>query len=265
MTEMEKLLTEKVAYLGELEKETQQALRDAPRGYLRVNKGKKGTQYYFRNDAKDYNGTYVRKKDFELVRAIAQRDYDTKLLEEIRIQKQKTEELLKMIQKEQLCAIYDDFSEERKVLISKRVVSPEEYAKVWEKDEYIGKAFNTEEGEIITDRGERVRSKSEKILADKFHHLKIPYKYECPLHLAGFGTVYPDFTLLNKWTGKEYYWEHFGMMGDEEYSTDAVRKIETYQKAGIFLGKKLLVTFETKQKPINTIRVEELVREYFSC
>jgi hypothetical protein len=117
--------------------ETEQALRDAPQGYLRVNKGKNGTQYYFRNDAKDFNGTYVRKKDFELVRSIAQRDYDTKLLEEIRIQRQKTEEVLEMIQKEQLRAIYDDFSEERKVLISKRVVSPEEYAKVWEKDPSI--------------------------------------------------------------------------------------------------------------------------------
>lgn len=51
---------------------------------------------------------------------------------------------------------------------------------------------------------ERVRSKSEKILADYFYRRKIPYKYECPLTLKGVGTVYPDFTFLSPKTKKKF-------------------------------------------------------------
>ncbi|MFQ6929598.1 MAG: hypothetical protein ACLRR3_00115 [Eubacterium sp.] len=38
-----------------------------------------------------------------------------------------------------------------------------------------------------------------------------------PLRLKGYGTVKPDFTVLNKRTRHEYVWEHFGMMDDSIY------------------------------------------------
>lgn len=47
---------------------------------------------------------------------------------------------------------------------------------------------------ILTDRGERVRSKTEKIMADYFYRKGIEYKYEQPIYLKGLGTVYPDFS-----------------------------------------------------------------------
>ena len=65
---------------------------------------------------------------------------------------------------------------------------------------------------ILTAKGERVRSKSEKILADYFYSRKIPYHYEKPLHLRGYGIVYPDFTLLSRKTRREVYWEHEGLV-----------------------------------------------------
>lgn len=57
--------------------------------------------------------------------------------------------------------------------------------------------------EIYTQKGERVRSKSEKTLADYFYYHGIPYKYECPLLLKGFGIIYPDFTFLTRRSQKE--------------------------------------------------------------
>ena len=63
---------------------------------------------------------------------------------------------------------------------------------------------------ILTENGERVRSKSEKILADYFYRQNILYKYEKPLYLKGYGTVYPDFTFLSSKTGKEIYWNMRG-------------------------------------------------------
>ena len=83
------------------------------------------------------------------------------------------------------------------------------------KEEYQGKGFKETDPFIYTERGERVRSKSEKILADYFYSHNIPYKYEHPLYLTGFGIVYPDFTVLSQRTRHEMYWEHNGRM--EQY------------------------------------------------
>jgi hypothetical protein len=116
--------------------------------------------------------------------------------------------------------------------------------------------------EIYTEKGEMVRSKSEKILADKFNLLGIPYIYEKPLYLEGYGYVHPDFTLLNVRKKKEYYLEHFGMMDNPEYTVKTVQKLETYEKNGIFPGEKLLLTYETGSHPLNMKTVENLIQKF---
>ena len=45
---------------------------------------------------------------------------------------------------------------------------------------------------LITEKGEYVRSKSEKIIADTLTKNNINYVYELPLRLKGYGTVKPD-------------------------------------------------------------------------
>lgn len=115
---------------------------------------------------------------------------------------------------------------------------------------------------IITEKGERVRSKSEKILADYFYRNNIIYKYEKPLFLKGYGTVYPDFTFLSRKTGEEIYWEHEGMMDKSDYAKTAVKKLESYQKNGIYLGERLIATFETEQTLLNSQIIEQLVKKY---
>ena len=140
---------------------------------------------------------------------------------------------------------------------------------IWEKElvrwydsEYHGKEFYEGTAEIVTEKGERVRSKSEKILADYFYRNNILYQYERPLYLKGYGTVYPDFTFLSKKTRKEIYWEHEGMMDKPEYAKSAVKKIESYQRNGIHLGERLILTFETELTVLNSQIVEELVERY---
>ncbi len=51
---------------------------------------------------------------------------------------------------------------------------------------------------IITEKGERVRSKTEKMLADFFYRKEILYRYEKPLYLKGYGIVYPDFAFFSE-------------------------------------------------------------------
>ena len=140
---------------------------------------------------------------------------------------------------------------------------------IWEKElakwydsEYHGKEFYEGTAEIVTEKGERVRSKSEKILADYFYRNNILYQYEKPLYLKGYGTIYPDFTFLSKKTRKEIYWEHEGMMDKPEYAKSAVKKIESYQRNGIHLGERLILTFESELTVLNSQIVEELVEKY---
>lgn len=115
---------------------------------------------------------------------------------------------------------------------------------------------------ILNERGERVRSKSEKILADFFYRNRIPYKYECPLHLKNFGMVYPDFTFLSAKTGQEIYWEHDGRMDDPVYAQSAVKKIYAYEENDIYPGERLILTYETEKTVLNMQIVERLVHKY---
>ena len=67
---------------------------------------------------------------------------------------------------------------------------------------------------FYTSKGERVRSKSEVIIADVLNREGVPYRYEYPIYIKGIGKIYPDFTVLNIGIRKEMIWDHFGMMDD---------------------------------------------------
>lgn len=136
-----------------------------------------------------------------------------------------------------------------KCLIKPYEISDDEYVKQWENISYEGKPFEPNLPEIYSEQGERVRSKSEKMIADKLNMLGIPYRYEYPVRLQGCGTVYPDFLFLNRATRKEYIYEHFGMMDNPDYANNTIKKINLYAKNGYVLGKNLLVSWETSHAP----------------
>lgn len=71
------------------------------------------------------------------------------------------------------------------------------------------------------------------------------YKYECPLHINGLGTIYPYSTILDTKKRREIYWEHFGMMDNEDYAEKAIYRINCYIKAGYIIGQNLICTYET--------------------
>ena len=158
--------------------------------------------------------------------------------------------------------IYTSMHTQRQLLVTPIEPIWEKELARWYDSEYHGKEFYEGTAEIVTEKGERVRSKSEKILADYFYRNNILYQYEKPLYLKGYGTVYPDFTFLSKKTRKEIYWEHEGMMDKPEYAKSAVKKIESYQRNGIHLGERLILTFETELTVLNSQIVEELVERY---
>lgn len=110
--------------------------------------------------------------------------------------------------------------------------------------------------------GNLVRSKSEAIIDMLLYINKIPFRYECALQL-GEVTLFPDFTIRHPRTGEIYYWEHFGLMDNSSYSQNAFSKLQLYASHGIIPGIQLITTYETKEKPLGSDTVEEIIAHYF--
>lgn len=102
-----------------------------------------------------------------------------------------------------------------------------------------------------------VRSKSEVIICDLLYKENITYEYEERLLYEGGKFIEPDFTI--KIGDKVYYWEHIGMLGQEDYDQRWSEKIEIYRNH--FPGQ-LIKTYETgnlsndAQREINKIKAD---------
>lgn len=231
-----------------------------PEGYLRISRCKNRCRYY--HCIEDRNGSYIPKSNIELSKQLAQKSYNKSVIDKSKEQLTQINKMLESDVDATMKELFDSLHPDRKKLISPLEADWEYKLQQWYNMPYKGKEFQEGTPVILTERGERVRSKSEKILADYFHRKQILYKYEKPIYLTGYGIVYPDFTFLSSKTGKELYWEHEGMMDKQEYARSAVRKIESYQKNGIYPGERLILTFETEQSILNQNVFERLAERY---
>lgn len=242
-------------------KDTKNRLKNAPRGRLRLAKSHDYVQYYWCVDGKR-SGDYIPKGNETLVQQLAQKSYDERILQLAEKRYSQIKKLVKDYTDDELESIYFKEHPERQKFIEPVEPTWEQRMNEWISKEYDGKEFNEDMPVILTERGERVRSKSEKIMADYFYGKGIEYKYECPLYLKGMGIIYPDFTFLSKKTGQEIYWEHCGKCDDTSYSRNMVKKINAYENNGIFQGERLILTYETEQTILSTGKIEQLVNKY---
>lgn len=260
---LKKVLTKHLKELKQIKGKAERALKKAPEGKLILSRSNGSTQYFWKTDSIQKKGRYLDKKSRKLAVALAQKEYDQNLLKEIEKREKKISRILELLPERGLEEAYEKLSPSRKELVIPYVLTDEQYIQQWMNVSYVGKVFSEEAPSFLTVRGEKVRSKSEKIIADKLYSMGIPYRYEYPLNLKGYGTVYPDFTLLDIASRREVYLEHLGMMDDVEYCEKALAKIQNYAKHGIFSGKSLLLTFETRYRPLRIEYLEQLLEEFF--
>ncbi|MBQ7507847.1 MAG: hypothetical protein IJT52_00790 [Spirochaetales bacterium] len=159
--------------------------------------------------------------------------------------------------------VFDSLPDPLKPFVKPDIFTDEGYAAAWQSKKVIC-GRKTSSHTIKTLRGDYVRSKSEALLADRFFVLGIPYRYEQRFVIDEMTEFYlhPDFTVLNKRTRKEYYWEHCGMIDDSKYGNDAVERLYLYSLKGYYPGKNMIFTYETKEKPLNMDYVDKLISEY---
>ena len=114
--------------------------------------------------------------------------------------------------------------------------------------------------------GEHVKSKSEIIIADRLKVAGVPYSYEYETVVANeysgaFEKWYPDFKVLNTRTGKEYYWEHLGMVDKADYFATGMFKLDVFAANDIIVGDNLIVTMETTETPMNTEYIDMIIKK----
>ncbi|MCR4675975.1 MAG: hypothetical protein K5634_01950 [Sphaerochaetaceae bacterium] len=113
-----------------------------------------------------------------------------------------------------------------------------------------------------TKKGDFVRSKTEREIANDMYDKRVPYLYERKLRLHNGIIVYPDFTILRRTTGEILIWEHYGRMDDPKYAEIAIRKNDDYQYTGYKLGEGFIFTEETSDNPLRTEKIRYMIDTY---
>ena len=262
----------------------EKALLTAPEGSLRVSTDRKRARYYHITDESGRTGRYIRRAESKLAERLAQKDYDKRVLSLLK----KEEKLLKQLEdhyhavsgipgsdhknmpvqdKESFFSgpeelIWKHSVKARRSMVMPIVPDTEIFAEEWMSAEYEKKEFRESDVEYFTGSGIRVRSKTELIIAEMLEKRDIPFYYERPLFLTGYGRIYPDFTVLNNKRRKTLYWEHMGMMDDEGYREYALERINHYIMNGYYPGIDLILTHETSARPIRTQVLEKVIEKY---
>lgn len=118
MKTIETILKIEVSKLEKVIKQTKERLRTAPKGFLRISgKGSKIEYYYKSTEISNKNGRYIKKKDRELARRLAQRDYDVRVIETVEERIRGINNFLKMYKETDLGEIYSSTNQYRKELI----------------------------------------------------------------------------------------------------------------------------------------------------
>lgn len=90
--------------------------------------------------------------------------------------------------------------------------------------------------------GNYVRSKSEVIISNLLYQYQVEYRYEEKLTYGEDGScIEPDFTLYLA-DGQILYWEHIGMLGQEQYDANWLKKLDIYET---YFPKQLIKTYES--------------------
>ena len=274
MEGLEKRLSELKRVLRVLEKKnnSEKIAEVLLTGHLKITHKHGRPEFYHITLPGSSRGRYIPVSQRDFAAQLAQKDYDLKVIKLIKHEIGVLENYMQ--QTDSGCAVealYDGICKTRQALIEPVTLSDEQYAERWRKMRLPaageGMPFVEDSQKYYTANGERVRSKSEVIIADALLRNGVPYCYEVPLKLkrsgeAGSVTFHPDFLCLNVRTRKEFYWEHFGKMGNEDYKENTVGKLNMYVENGFFPGRNLIFTMESGEESLDTRVVEKMIKEF---
>ncbi len=213
-------------------------------------------QFYYRKQGQDKE-EYIPTFEKEKIHLLAQRDYEERVQKELISTKNRLSRFITGYNPDAVNQIYERMCDTRKQFVTPIVPTEAMYIEKWMEDHKGGVNTFGEATTIRTLRGEYVRSKSEKIIADYFYNNNIPYQYEPKFEIGDYKDVFPDFAILNVRERRTVYWEHLGRCGEAGYAIKNFNKIMDYEEQGLILGDNLIITVETRERPLNVKIVEE--------
>lgn len=233
-------------------------LEKLPRGKITISNTGKYSKWYL---IKDKEKTHIPKSNRAFAKQLATKKYLTLLVKDLEQEKEAIDFYLRHHKVEKMAEqLYNKTA--YKELISPFFKPTSIELLQWMNSPYEKNMKYLEQLVHKTISGNVVRSKSEALIDTFLYKNKIPFRYECELEL-GDTILFPDFTIRHPETGKEYYWEHFGLMDDSRYNKNAFSKLQLYSNNGIIPGVQLITTYETKDTPLSAELVEKLVEYYF--
>ncbi len=171
-----------LSILNTLIKQARKSLASKPAGSLQIRTNKNSYQYYYAKPDTE-KITYIRKKKMSFIRSLAQKQYDQKFLAAAEILRKEIPASSKYCGRsgmhafyQYLASVYENLSPARQELVTLYVMPDEMFIQSWLAAEYTGKPFSENAPEITTENGERVRSKSENMIADRLLRLGIAYR-----------------------------------------------------------------------------------------
>ena len=237
-------------------------LNTMPPGRIRINRHYNPPYYYVVDETTDLSGRHLGQSEQDLIDALIQKQYLTKVLRSAEREVKYLERQIASYPKELPEDVYESLCPERRARAFPIIKPDDEFVREWQNRPFKTKGIKDGLPRYITLKGEEVRSKSEKIIADYFFLNDVPYKYECPLALPG-ETIHPDFTILRVSDRKEIYHEHLGAMDKLDYTSDIPRRVNLYIAGGIYQGDRLFMSFESSEYPLDMRQIEEMTREKY--
>ena len=237
----------------------EQELKTAPEGSLIV-RSKNGKWEYYWNRKTGRN--YLSRKQKDIISKLVQKRYNEKARAILRKQIKKNRGILALQVEPTVQSIMKQMTFARAEWVKPLVTSIDDFAERWSKIPYDPKPFNDGDPNHYAKNGLRVRSKSEAIIVDLLLEYGIVFRYECPIYLKGLGQIHPDFIVINKRTGEEFVWEHFGRMDDWRYANDMVKRVEAYHYNGYYEGKNLIYTLESTKLPFGATEAKGMIEQY---
>ena len=217
---------------------------------------------------------YLREDDGPTVGQLSSKAYLQKLDKAATLEKRQIDRCIELLESKKtkegfdqadIDLVYGSLPQHIKDNTNPSILTDDGFAEKWQNEPYQRRWMKKGETYYETPKGDKVRSKSEWMIACMLAEAGVPYRYEALLPVSEMFQVfcYPDFTVLNKRTRKEYYWEHAGALEDPEYvANNFIPKLSEYFNFDILPGDKLLLTFESKRRPLDTTQVKRLIDHY---
>lgn len=248
--------------LSDLISKTELFLKTAPEGSVWSSKRNNGTFQYYYVQPGTRMRVFIRQNDMAIARELAQKKY-VFMLNKMAIQGMNSLKITEFFTEEDLYRIYDEayyqLSDGLRILVKPWKEPRDVFLETWASQTYEPLEHMGRERTQVSDRGEIMGSKSEVLIGNTFNRRNIEYHYEKPLLLKKNKMFRPDFTLMNIYSRRELFWEHLGIVDNEHYASNAMKKLMIYEQNDIFINDRLILTYETANDPLNLRTINEII------